>query len=368
MRERSVLVTGADGAVGARVVAAWLTRTDRPVRCWVRAADDGALARRRAWLTARLGPSAARLEWARGDLRDAEPFAGIDPREVGTIVHAAAVTRFNVAYDEARTVNVEGTRKLLAFARRCPRLEAIGLLGTIYACGLAEGTVEEAPFPAPPGFANHYERSKWEAEAALLGEAGDLPWRLFRLATVIADDESGAVGEQNAVHHTLRLLHHGLLPLVPGDPATPVYLVTADFAARAIVEILETADARGIYHLAHRPRESLTLEALLDVVFRCFEQDPGFRARRILRPLLCDAESFALLVDGLDGCAGPIVRQGLASVAPFAPQLFRRKVVANDRLRAAIGAYWAPDARALVRRTCDHLLRTRFGRRSDHAA
>ena len=93
------------------------------------------------------------------------------------------------------------------------------------------------------------------------------------------------------------------------------------------------------------------LGELVDVAFEVFEADPGFRARRLLRPLLVDAESFELLVAGIDGFGGDAVRQALASVAPFARQLFSPKQVRNERLRALVADYAAPPPTELVRRT-----------------
>jgi len=50
--------------------------------------------------------------------------------------------------------------------------------------------------PATGPFANHYERSKCEAEAILQNEYGDLPWHIYRVATVLAhNDPLAEVGE-----------------------------------------------------------------------------------------------------------------------------------------------------------------------------
>src|SRR4051794_1276372 len=42
--------------------------------------------------------------------------------EVEIIVHSAACTAFRAPLDELRRVNVDGTARLLGFARACPRL------------------------------------------------------------------------------------------------------------------------------------------------------------------------------------------------------------------------------------------------------
>ena len=285
----------------------------------------------------------------------------MNPAGVAAIVHAAAVTRFNVDAATARRVNVEGTARLLAFAGFCPSLEAVGLLSTIYASGLRPGLVEEAPLPDDAGFANHYESSKWEAEQLLVGPFRRLPWRIFRIATVIADDDSGEVTQFNALHNTLKLWYHGLLSVLPGDQATPVYLLTGDFAAQAIVEVMANGPSQRVYHICHSRAESLALGGLIDVAFDAFSESLEFRGRRILRPLLCDADSFAAFSDGMSCLGGP-VGQAVSSIAPFARQLFIAKDVCNANLVAALPAYRAPDPHRLVRETCRYLVAGRWGK------
>ena len=299
------------------------------------------------------------------DLTAPDPFSGIGPEvraRVTAVVHAGAVTRFDVEPELARSVNVEGTEKVVAFARTCPRLESFGLLSTVYATGLRAGTVAEEVDDDPPGFANAYERSKWEAEQ-VVAEAGrdDLPSRILRVATVIADDPSGRVSQHNAFHETLKLWFHGLLPLVPGNPATPLYLLTGDFVVEAVAALMQP-EHRGVFHVAHDAGHSLTLEQAVDVVAQTFEAVESFRRRRVLRPLLGDEEAFELLASGVGSFGGGMVRQALESVVPFARQLFVVKQLDNSRLRRALGSYAPPDPVDLVRRTCDHLIATRWGR------
>lgn len=325
-----MLVTGARGYLGARIAALYASAGRRVIA------------------------------WA-GDLRDEAPFEGIDPADIGAIVHAAAVTRFNVAADLAQAVNVGGTVKLLRFAERCRGLEALGVLSTLYACGLAPGAVEERPFDGAHGFANHYERSKWQAEAELLGRFAHLPWRLFRIATVIADDASGAASRHNVVHNTLALLYHGLLSLLPGKPQTPLYFVTRDFAAGNVVELMERGAPRVIYHLSPARAEALTLAELLDGAWEVFSAAPQFARRRLLKPEYAGAAEFGHLAGALGGFGGPVLAQAIASMTPFAPQLYVEKSVDTRNLRAASTAWRLPDARALARSACERLVASKWG-------
>jgi len=329
----AVLITGAGGYVGSLVAERY------------RAAGKEVVAHGRAT----------------GDLATDDPFAGVDPGPVTRIVHSGALTRFDVGREEARAVNVEGTRKLLAFARTCTQLESLGVVSTVYATGLRAGPITEQLYDDGPGFANEYEWSKWEAEQLVASAAGDLPWRILRVATIVADDESGRVTQHNAFHETLKLWFHGLLPLVPGDAATPLYLVTGDFVSSAIVTLMDDQAAAGVYHLAHT--RTCTLGEILEVVAGAFDEVESFRKRRVLPPLLGDRETFDLLASGVEAFGGGLVRQSLQSVVPFARQLFVAKEVDNRRLRDALGdRYQAPNPVDLVRRACARLVETRWGR------
>lgn len=122
----SVLLTGATGFVGMEVLARYLERSDRDVVCLVRAADDAAAGQRLdAVLHNLFGRGAdrysGRVRALAGEL--SEPGLGLSPmarerlaEHVTTIVHSAASVSFAMPLEEARTVNVEGTRRMLEFA------------------------------------------------------------------------------------------------------------------------------------------------------------------------------------------------------------------------------------------------------------
>ncbi|MFQ5930809.1 MAG: SDR family oxidoreductase [Nitrospiraceae bacterium] len=362
-----MIITGGDGYLGLQVARRYLEETGKSVLLWVHATDRAQLEEKRQKVFNELGNHGSRLTFGHGDLLQKRPFQEIGPESVGAVIHGAAVTRFNVEEETARRVNIEGTEKLLDFAACCPSLEAIGLMSTVYASGLKPGRIDEVMFDGSEGFANHYERSKWTAEKLLLSRFAHLPWRIFRIATAIADDDSGHVTQQNAFHNTLKLFFYGLLSLIPGRPATPLYFVTGRFIADAVFELMQKSTDRMIFHVAHTRDESLSLGQLIDLAFDTFKEHPGFRLRRILKPLYADAEAFDMLVEGANSFAGAVVNQAVSSVAPFAKQLFIEKEVQNQRLIEHLSCYRAPDPRKLIRNTCMQLVQTRWGRSSPDA-
>ena len=367
-RKGATLITGAGGYLGGHLAAQLLNVTDGPLILWVHAASAAELAQKSSALHARLGPLANAAQVRGGDLCSPEPFAEVDPAEVGSIVHCAAVTRFNVERELAQRVNVDGAVKLYEFASRCENLERLALASSIYACGLSEGNIGEEAISEEPRFSNHYEWSKWTSERRLQEDFSTLPWMVLRFATVIAETARGKVCQYNAFHNTLKLLFYGLISLVPGDRESPLYFVTADFAVDAARAILERGEPGGVYHICHSAHESMTLGGLIDSAYARFSLDADFRERRILKPLFCDQTTFGLLADGVGSFGGDVVREGLGSIVPFAPQLFSRKSFDNQRMKKTLDVYAAPDASELVCNTCDYLTGTRWGRRVDDAA
>ena len=359
MSGECVLITGAGGYIGHRLAGELLATTDSELILWLhedgrRPADPNSMARMQALAETK------RVRFAGGDLSADDPFQGIASQSITGIVHAAAVTRFNVDFETAQRINVDGTRKVLDLAGRCPSLQSFSMLSTVYAAGLREGQVREQHLDETD-FANEYERSKWSAEQLLLGSRS-LPWRILRIATILADDDHGHVIQQNAVHNTLKLLYYGLLSLVPGDPGVPLYLVTGAFVTSSIRSLMASDVPSGtIVHVCHSREESVTLDQFISTVFDCFQQDSSFLARRALKPLYTDRQSFDLMVEEVSKFSSGILGQAVGSLAPFARELFSSKSFSNERLRKYLPAYVAPDPIQLVARTCEDLLATRFG-------
>jgi thioester reductase-like protein len=358
----TLLVTGATGYVGSCLAARYLATTTGRVVLWAHAADAAEASNRRGALAERFAPVLNRVTFAFGDLAAEPGFDRIDRASITEIVHAAAITRFNVEAEVADVVNRAGAERVFAFAATCPRLRHFAYLSTVYSTGLRSGTIAEALPREEPDFANHYEASKHRAERALVECYDHLPWSILRLATIIADDEAGSVTQVNAFHNTLRLIRYGLLPLLPSLPEAPLYFVTGDFVVRSILKILQQEPRNQVWHLCHSREEMPTVQQLLDIAFDTFAEEEEFRSRRLLKPPYTDYPTFKSLIAGLDGMASRVTVQALRSVAPFAPQLYLCKNFVNDRVKALNGAA-APNKTALLAAACRSLVGRRCERR-----
>jgi hypothetical protein len=184
----------------------------------------------------------------------------------------------------------------------------------------------------------------------------------------VADDETGSVTQYNAFHNTLKLFFYGLLSLMPGDPATRLYLTTGRFASRAVARLLRAEVPAGVYHVSPAPEETLTLGESIDVAFTAFEADPAFRRRRLLRPSFCDLQSFRDLTAATRGLSASPLAQAMGSVAPFAEQMFLPKTFENHRLRSVWPQYIPTSPASLLAAVSTRLTATRWGRESPQAA
>jgi nucleoside-diphosphate-sugar epimerase len=243
---------------------------------------------------------------------------------VTEVIHCAAETRFTLPIEEARAVNVAGTRALLEFAAACRRLRKIGCFSTVYVAGRRTGRfTEEDVADAGAGFANTYELSKSEMEREVRGRMADLPVAIYRLSTVIGDSVTGAVTGWNAFHHALRLLYHGLAPMIPGTPATPVDLVSVNYVADASSWLFRHRfEAGRTYHLCSGSERSSTLAELIDAVMDAFLRfRPDWRRRAIERPAVVDAATYELFVRSVEETGNEVLIGAARAVQSFATQL-----------------------------------------------
>ena len=125
-----VLLTGATGFVGMEVLVRYLERGSRRVTCLVRAESDEAARARLERGPRRAVANGAelfahRIEAVAGEMTQPDLGLSIETRdrlaaEVTTIVHCAADVSFDQTLENARSVNVGGTRRMLAFADAYP--------------------------------------------------------------------------------------------------------------------------------------------------------------------------------------------------------------------------------------------------------
>jgi len=337
MRSQSIFLTGATGAVGSVLLRMLATRKGLSVNVLLRRSNRDA----RATLRAILGDVdvSARLTILDGDIC-AGPSLGLDDaalasvqRETTHIIHAAGRTSFALPLRAARAANVWGSRNLVAFARRCPSLECGAFLSTVYVAGKRQGVFAESEFgDAGHGFVNSYERSKAEMEQSVRDAMTELPLILIRLSTVVGDSATGRVRGFNTIHHAIRLIYNGLAPMIPGDPASPVDIVSSDFVAAAILYLVEYAPRSGVFHLAAGRQSSSSLGDLIgETVGALTRFRPEWRKRAVERPLIVDLETYELFVRSVEETGNPVLKDATRAIRTFAYQLAHPKMFGTQR-------------------------------------
>jgi long-chain acyl-CoA synthetase len=359
--EDAVLITGATGFVGMEVLARYLEHGSRPVVCLVRAGDDaGARARIGGVLRNLFGRHAERHA-PRVEAYAAElvaPGLGLAPRRreelagrVGTIVHSAASVSFSLPLAAAREINLTGTRQMLelaALAQRRGGLRHFGHVSTAYVAGTHEGRFTERDLDLGQGFRNAYEQSKFEAEGLVRRHEG-LPWTILRPSIVVGDRRSGWTAAFNVLYWPLRAFSSGLFKAVPATESAPVDVVSVDYVADAIHELLESDDTIGqTYHLT-AGADASTIGEIASLASRYFERP----LPRVVPP----AEFEAI--------AGTLAEAALESSRVYFPYFSIGTVFEDTFTRARLGPVGisASPLRDYLERLLDFATRSRWGKR-----
>ncbi len=298
----TVLLTGATGFVGMELIARYLERTDRDVVVLIRArSDEAARGRLDGVLTNLFGYRAERYDGrvtaVAGELT--APRLGLSharwerlAAEADTIVHGAASVSFDLPLDQARAINLDGTRRMLELAARGRELgvlEHYAHISTAYVAGTHAGLFSERDLDVGQSFHNSYEQSKFEAEQ-LVRSWPELPFTIVRPSIVVGDRNSGWTAAFNVLYWPLRALARGLFPAVPASPSSPVDVVSIDYVADAIHELCEDpGDTGQTYHLTAGANAS-TMGEIVSFASGYFHR-PG--------PKLVPPAEFARVADGV---------------------------------------------------------------------
>jgi long-chain acyl-CoA synthetase len=357
---QNILLTGATGTIGSRLVSIYLA--DEKVRLTLLVRDKGKL-RGSARIAKMLGyPGeeflpADRVEILTGDV--SEPGFGLTlsafERLTATtdlVIHSAATTKLTDSKENCRRINLQGTANILDFSRKAAdngRLERLSHISTAYVAGSRLGIpLLEDGLPEKPVFANNYERSKYEAEVLVRKQmAQGLPVTIFRPSIVVGDSVTGRPVSFNVSYPFFRILASGMLSQIPVHQDSCLNMVPVDFVAHAIAAISNLPQSLGkTYHLVSKVPTPMHLFQELELYY-------PHLSHLFRRVTLVDPEQF-------DPTNLPedeqLLYHGLEAYLPYLEDHMTLDTRNMDAILPTIGLNWPDTGMPFIRRLFEYLI------------
>ena len=176
--------------------------------------------------------------------------------EATRVIHCAATVRFDHSLDEARRINVEGTRSVLDFAAGARQLRSLAYVGTAYVAGERSDLVREEELAVGQSYRNTYEQTKAEAEALVRSRLGSLPGVILRPSIIVGDSRTGVTSSFKMMYWPLKIYARRLWRTVPGYPDAVLDIVPVDYVATSVARLLSMSRRwAGRFTSAPGPRQ-----------------------------------------------------------------------------------------------------------------
>ena len=181
-------------------------------------------------------------------------------REIGIVIHCAAITNLHDPIDITRNTNVEGTRNVVAFAELAGaplvHVSTAFVSDRVLGCGI-EGK-------------SSYRDSKQMGEA-LVRNCG-VPWTIVRPSLVVGDTADGAMPQFQGFHTLVAYFLKGVIPMIPATPASICDFVPRDMLAQVIGAIIRE-QAYGEDYWITAGHRAVPLQRMMELI-------TAFAARR----------------------------------------------------------------------------------------
>ena len=264
-KKNNVLLTGATGLLGSRLLKTLLERSDCQINLLIRGLNyEESICRVSKLLKTIVGchfslsdsNCISRIRVFRSDLSKID--LGLNREEVKYLVenvnqiyHCAALTSFSESLDEVRKVNLTGTRNIFEFAKRMENLDCVEYISTVFVAGDYIGIFSENDLNQNQGFNNYYEQSKHEAENLILDRYYNCKFivRIYRPGVIVGDYPDGKVLNPGLLYKLFRVLLKQTLSCIPINNTAHLNSIPANIAASIIYIIASRNKVCRTYHV-----------------------------------------------------------------------------------------------------------------------
>lgn len=228
MNYDAVVLTGASGAIGSRVLESLQSANFR--RRFAIFSRQASLQR----FIQKSGPVTG-ITPVVADLRsdDCLPILREALADCGrtAFIHAAADVSWTKSMAAISDLNVDGACRIATLAAEGDAGNSLMMFSTAYA-HRSNGVL-----------LNPYEESKLHAERAVLEQFGDrLRLGILRPTLVVGASATGRINRYNGVYPLVRVIAYGELPCIVGDPDYGVDLIPVDWVADEALALLGRVD------------------------------------------------------------------------------------------------------------------------------
>jgi len=279
-----------------------------------------------------------------------------------SFLHCGATVRFDLPLDQARAVNVEGTRGVLELAserQRRGRLRRVDHVSTAYVAGRRTDRVAEEDLDPKPGHRNSYEQTKFETELMVREAARELPVVVHRPSIIVGESSFGRTSSFSTVYWPIRIYASGYWRTLPGRRDASLDIVPIDFVRDAILALRRRDDTiGGTFHVAAGYDGEVTIEQAVSIIERFFPHRKGVRYvdptwwMRTVHPVLK-----AVAFGGF--------RRFLRTADAYAPYLVANPRFDTTRTAAILAeeGIKAPSIESYLERLLQYAVETDWGRR-----
>jgi thioester reductase-like protein len=258
-------VTGATGFIGRNLVQRLVERHDGDIHVLVREGSRGRMEELIEGWGAR-----DRVHPVIGDLQ--QPKLGVDDAwiaehqgKIDHVFHLAAIYDMAAGDEQNETLNVGGTRQLVALVNDL-RPGVLHHVSSIAVAGAHKGLFREDQFDEGQKLPTPYHRTKFESER-IVREGTQVPWRVYRPAVVIGDSQTGEMDKIDGPYYFFKVIQR-LRDLIPqwvplaGPEIGDTNIVPVDYVADALEAIAHKDGLDGqAFHLA-APRMTASGDAM----------------------------------------------------------------------------------------------------------